>query len=130
MKDFQPKGGGELMIRVVAMPRDTNRHGDMFGGWIMSQVDIAGSMPAYRHAGIIATVAVNHFRFLKPVYVGDTLSCYAKITYVGNTSIRVAVEAYVERDGVPEPIQIADAELTYVAVDENNQPRAVPPLSL
>ncbi len=113
--------------RVLPMPADTNAAGDIFGGWLMSQVDIAGSIEAYRRAqGRIVTVAVNEFRFIKPVFVGDLVSFYAQIKRVGNTSIQVHVEAYAERNRNEEEChKVADAELTYVAIDENRRPRSV-----
>ncbi len=118
-----------LAIQVMAMPADTNAAGDIFGGWLMSQVDIAGSIVARRRAqGRIVTVAVDAFQFKQPVFVGDLVSCYAVITRVGKTSISVHVNAYAERHGKSrECIQVTEAELTYVAVDEERHPRRVPP---
>jgi acyl-CoA thioesterase YciA len=118
-----------LAIQVMAMPADTNAAGDIFGGWLMSQVDIAGSIVARRRAqGRIVTVAVDAFQFKQPVFVGDLVSCYAVITRVGKTSISVHVNAYAERHGESrECIQVTEAELTYVAVDEERHPRRVPP---
>ena len=116
-------------LRLIARPLDTNSAGDIFGGWIMSQVDLAGSIVASRHAkGRVVTVAVNSFHFKKPVFIGDVISCYANITKVGNTSITVLVEVYAERkpDDL-EVIKVTEATLTYVAVDENRQPRPVMP---
>ena len=119
----------ELAIRVMAMPADTNAAGDIFGGWLMSQVDIAGSIIARRHAnGRIVTVAVDSFQFHQPVFVGDLISCYARITRTGRTSITVNVKAYAERQGAShEIIQVTEADLTYVAVDEQRRPRPLPP---
>ena len=118
----------ELAIRVMAMPADTNAAGDIFGGWLMSQVDIAGGIIARRRAnGRIVTVAVNSFEFHQPVFVGDLISCYARITRVGRTSLTVNVKAYAERQGTThEIIQVTAADLTYVAVDEQRRPRALP----
>jgi acyl-CoA thioesterase YciA len=115
-------------IRVLAMPADTNAAGDIFGGWMMSQVDIAGSIVAFRRAdGRVATVAVNEFTFLKPVFVGDLVSIYARLLKTGTTSIQVAVEAYAERHrGVEECHKVATAILTYVAVGEDRRPRPIP----
>ena len=113
-------------IRVVAMPADANAAGDIFGGWIMSQVDIAGSVVAIRRAGErVVTVAVNSFEFHQPVFVGDLISCYADVTRVGNTSLTVEVTVYAERSRVESPIKVTQAVLTYVAVDENRKPRPV-----
>jgi acyl-CoA thioesterase YciA len=119
----------ELAIRVMAMPADTNGSGDIFGGWLMSQVDIAGSIIARRRAnGRIVTVAVDSFQFHQPVFVGDLISCYARITRVGRTSLTVNVRAYAERQGAThEIIQVTEADLTYVAVDEQRRPRPLMP---
>jgi acyl-CoA thioesterase YciA len=116
--------------RVLAMPTDTNASGDIFGGWIMSQVDIAASIAAHRHAGTRAvTVAVNSFLFKKPVYVGDLISCYASIQKVGNTSITVDVEVYAERSRLQiEVVKVTEARLTFVAIDGDGKPVAVRPL--
>jgi acyl-CoA thioesterase YciA len=115
------------VIRVVAMPRDTNTAGDIFGGWIMSQVDLAGSVIAVRRAGRVVTVAVNEFQFHKPVYVGDLISCYGEITAIGNTSLTVFVEVYAERARAGgESVKVTEATLTYVAIDEHRKPRPVP----
>ncbi|MDH3981108.1 MAG: acyl-CoA thioesterase [Gammaproteobacteria bacterium] len=112
----------------MAMPADTNAAGDIFGGWLMSQVDIAGSLVARRHAqGRVVTVAVNSFEFHQPVFVGDIISCYTEITRVGRTSVTVNVRAYAERlQGSHESILVTEADLTYVAVDENRRPRPLP----
>ena len=117
-------------MRVPAMPTDTNAVGDIFGGWIMSQVDIAGSVAAIRHVGKrVVTVAVNALHFKKPVYVGDLVSCYAQVERVGNTSITVSVDVYAERYGEGiEVVKVTEATLTYVAVDKQGQPvMAEPP---
>ena len=120
----------EPVLRVVPMPADANQHGDIFGGWIMSQVDIAGGVLAGRHAhGRVATVAVNAFQFKQPVQIGDLLSFYAEIVRVGNTSITVNCEVYAQRN--PEDIEVVkvtEATLTYVATDKDRRPRKVPPL--
>lgn len=110
------------------MPSDVNMHGDIFGGWIMAQVDIAGGVAAARRAkGRVATVAVNQFVFKHPVLVGDLLSLYAKVARVGRTSITVDVEVYAER-GIPDTqvFRVTEATLTYVAVGEDRRPRVVP----
>lgn len=110
------------------MPADTNAAGDIFGGWIMSQVDIAGSIEAHRRArGRVVTVAVNSFHFHEPVFVGDLISCYTAVERVGNTSLTVHVEVYAERNRQAEEcIKVTEATLTYVAVDDNRRPRPVP----
>jgi len=116
-------------IRVAAMPADTNSAGTIFGGWIMSQVDVAGSIIALERArGRVVTVAVNSFEFHQPVFVGDLISCYSEVIKVGRTSITVKVEVYAQRNpGNPETIKVTEAELTYVALDENRKLRSVPP---
>lgn len=122
---------GQPILRMVPMPSDTNYAGDIFGGWIMSQVDLAGSIPAIRRArGRVATVAVNSFVFKQPVFIGDLVSFYADIIKVGRTSITVDVSVYAQR-GVREGgeeicIKVTEAVLTYVAIDNNRRPRAVP----
>ncbi|WP_392388518.1 acyl-CoA thioesterase [Cupriavidus campinensis] len=110
------------------MPADANVHGDVFGGWIMSQVDIAGSIPAVERAqGRVATVAVNSFLFKHPVMVGDLVSFYADIVKTGRTSITVSVEVYAQRmRHSNECVKVTEATLTYVATDETRQPRILP----
>jgi len=116
-------------IRVAAMPADTNSAGSIFGGWIMSQVDIAGSVAALARArGRVVTVAVNSFEFHYPVFVGDLISCYSEVIKVGRTSITVKVEVYAQRNPSNlETVKVTEAELTFVALDENRKPRSVPP---
>jgi len=119
--------GKEVTLRVAPMPADANQSGDIFGGWIMAQVDIAGSIPAVRHArGRVATVAVNSFQFRQPVLVGDVVSFYAEVVRVGRTSITVNVEVYAQRKPEREQVvKVTEATLTYVAIDENRNPRVV-----
>ena len=119
----------EPTLRVVPMPADANYHGDIFGGWIMSQADIAGSIPASRRArGRIATVAVNSFVFKQPVMIGDLVSFYADVTHVGRTSITVAVEVYAQRNPTDVIcVKVTEASLTYVATDTDRRPRELPP---
>ncbi len=116
-------------LRVVAMPSDCSYTGDVFGGWIMAQVDIAGSIPAvHRARGRVATVAVNSFLFRQPLFMGDVVSFYARIEKVGRTSITVDVEVYAQRDpAAPVCVRVTEAKLTYVAVGEDRKPRVVPP---
>ena len=117
----------EPTLRLVPMPADSNSSGDIFGGWVMSQVDIAGSIPAIRRArGRVVTVAVNSFVFRKPVMVGDIVSLYAEVVKVGRTSITVNVEVYAQRNPVKEEcVKVTEATLTYVAVDNERRPRVV-----
>lgn len=116
-------------LRMIAMPADLNPAGDVFGGWVMSLVDIAGSIAAHRLArGRVATVAVNAFTFRQPVSVGDVVSFYAEVITVGNTSITVDVEVYAERDpSQPKVVKVTEATLTYVALDEHGRKRPVRP---
>ncbi len=121
---------GMPQLRVMPMPADANVHGDVFGGWIMSQVDIAGAIPAARRAnGRVATIAVNSFLFKHPVFVGDLLSFYAEVTKVGNTSITVSVEVYAERNRLQaDTVKVTEATLTYVATGPDRKPRQIPAL--
>jgi len=118
----------EPTLRMVAMPSDCNYTGDVFGGWIMGQVDIAGSIPAvHRARGKVVTVAVNSFVFKQPLFMGDMVSFYARIVKVGRTSLTVDVEVYAQRDPErPICVKVTEAMLTYVAVDEDRKPRVVP----
>ncbi|MFP5405465.1 MAG: acyl-CoA thioesterase [Gammaproteobacteria bacterium] len=120
-----------LVLRVMPMPADANIHGDVFGGWIMAQVDVAGALPAVRRAnGRVATVAVNSFVFRQPVFVGDLLSFYTDVVRVGRTSITVRVEVYAERNRMDdEVVKVTEATLTYVATNDLRQPRELPPAS-
>lgn len=115
------------VIRVVPMPSDTNAAGDIFGGWIMSQVDIAGSIVALRRAkGRVVTVAVNSFVFHQPVFVGDLISVYAEIIKIGRTSITVDVKVFAERQKDPDQaVKVTEATVVYVAVDGQRKPRPV-----
>jgi acyl-CoA thioesterase YciA len=119
--------GSELVLRMMPMPADANANGDIFGGWIMAQVDIAGAvLPARIAKGRIATVAVNQFVFKQPVSVGDLLSFYARVVQVGNTSVTVHVEVYAERNPAdPQVVKVTDANLTYVAIDRDGRPRVI-----
>jgi acyl-CoA thioesterase YciA len=120
----------EPVIRVIPMPRDSNSAGDVFGGWIMSQVDLAGSVAAVAHArGRVVTVSVNSFVFKEPVFVGDLCSFYAHIEHVGRTSMKIYVEVYSQRSLDPDKVvKVTEAYITYVAVDQNRVPRPVAPL--
>jgi len=123
--------GKHATLRVMPMPADANQNGDIFGGWIMSQVDIAGGVLAARHArGRVATIAVNSFQFKQPVFIGDVLSFYADVVRVGNTSITVNVEVYAQRNPTDiETVKVTEATLTYVATGPDRRPRPVPPLA-
>jgi acyl-CoA thioesterase YciA len=119
----------ELTYRVVAMPADTNAAGDIFGGWLMSQIDIAGSVLAVREAGgRVATVAVKELRFIAPIKVGDLVSCYSQVVAVGNTSVTVHIEALASRQrshDIEDQDLVADATLVYVALNDKGRPRAI-----
>ena len=117
------------VLRIVPMPADTNAHGTIFGGWVMAQVDIAGSIPAWDRAqGPVVTVAVNSFVFKQAVFVGDLVSFYARVLKVGRTSVTVDVEVFSQRgrSGSREAVKVTEAQLTYVAVDDHRKPRSVP----
>jgi acyl-CoA thioesterase YciA len=121
--------GSTLVLRVMPLPADVNGNGDVFGGWIMAQVDMAGAvLPSRIARGRIATVAVNQFVFKQPVSIGDLLSFYAKVERIGTTSITVRVEVYAERNPADlQVVKVTEANLTYVAIDAQGQPRRVPP---
>jgi len=127
-EDCLPEGRIPV-IRVPARPADANPGGSIFGGWIMSYVDIAGSVPALARAkGAVVTRAVESFEFKKPVFIGDLISCYADIVDEGKTSMKVQVEVYAERmkNGETICIKVTEAILVYVAIDENKKPRLLP----
>lgn len=129
MNDLNHLEGKIPVIRVPATPADANKGGSIFGGWIMSQVDIAGSIPAeLRAKGPIVTRAVDSFEFKKPVFIGDLISCYAEVISVGHSSVKVKVDVYAQRinSGNVETIMVTEATLTYVAIDQNGRPRALP----
>ena len=118
----------QLVMRVMPMPADANGNGDIFGGWIMAQVDLAGAvLPARIAKGRIATVAVNQFVFKQPVSMGDLLSFYAKVERIGRTSITINVEVYAERNPADlHVVKVTEANLTYVAIDMSGKPREIP----
>jgi acyl-CoA thioesterase YciA len=124
-----PPSDKELVLKVIPMPADTNGNGDIFGGWVMAQVDLAGSVIPARHVnGRMATVAVNEFVFKQPVRVGDLLSFYAVVTRIGRTSITVQVEVFAERVRAQGRfVKVTEASLTYVAIDDNGKPRPIAP---
>ena len=120
--------GSELVLRVMPLPADVNGNGDIFGGWLMAQMDLAGAvLPSRIARGRIATVAVNEFIFKQPVSVGDLVSFYARVVRVGTTSITVHVEVFSERNPANlQVVKVTEANLTYVAIDANGKPRPVP----
>ncbi|TXI78405.1 MAG: acyl-CoA thioesterase [Flavobacteriales bacterium] len=119
---------GQPALRVMPMPADVNQNGDVFGGWIMAQVDVAGAIPAMRRArGRVATVSVNSFLFKQPVSVGDVVSFYAEIVETGRTSIKVNVEVYAQRNPTdPVTVKVTEATLTYVAITQQGVKRELP----
>jgi acyl-CoA thioesterase YciA len=118
----------ELVLKVIPMPADCNANGDIFGGWVMAQVDLAGAVLPARHVrGRMATVAVNEFIFKQAVKVGDILSFFSRVVKIGNTSITVKVEVFAERFRYQgEYIKVTEATLTYVAIDDQGKPRPIP----
>jgi acyl-CoA thioesterase YciA len=125
--DRPPDGPrGELAIRTLAMPADTNPAGDIFGGWIMSQMDVAGGISAVAHAhGRVVTVSCTDMAFLKPVKVGDVVCVYCDLARIGRTSLTLHVEAWALRQGQGERIKVTSADFTYVALDGGGKPRPV-----
>jgi len=123
-----PSDHRELVLKVIPMPADVNANGDIFGGWVMAQVDLAGAVvPARLVRGRMATVAVNQFVFKQPVRVGDILSFYSQVTRIGRTSITVMVEVFAERISAQgQYLKVTEASLTYVAIDHEGRPRPIP----
>jgi acyl-CoA thioesterase YciA len=128
MNEFVSLPSGMPALRVVPMPADANQFGDVFGGWIMAQVDIAGSIPCTQRAkGRVATVAVNSFVFKQPVAIGDLVSFYATLVRVGNTSLTVDVTVYAQRDPTSEKaMKVTEATLTYVSIGSDGRPKPIP----
>ena len=117
----QPEG--ELVIQTIAMPKDTNPNGDIFGGWLMSQMDLGSSILAAKTAKCrVVTVSMEGMSFLQPVRVGDTVACYARVERIGRSSMTIPVEAWVHRDRTGEPLRVTRAVFTYVAVDSEGKP--------
>src|SRR5437763_17184866 len=116
--DQTPKPQGDLVTQTIAMPRDTNRNGDIFGGWLVSQMDLGGAILASRIAKArVVTVAMEGMSFLQPVRVGDTVACYARIERIGTTSMRIPIEVWVNRFMSDEEIRVTEGVFVYVAVD-------------
>ncbi len=117
---------GELVIRTIAMPANTNSNGDMFGGWLLSQMDLGGAIFARNVAhSRITTVAIDGMTFLNPVYVGDIVSCHATLLKVGRTSMHIEVEVWVQRTKGGELVCVTKGTFVYVAIDDNGRPQAV-----
>jgi acyl-CoA thioesterase YciA len=133
MEDAESSGRpphADPALRAIAMPADANPYGDIFGGWLLSQMDLAGGTVATRRAkGRTATVAITAMSFHRPVFIGDEVTCYAKIVRIGTTSITMKVESWVRRGTGEEQIEVTEGIFTYVAIDSDRRPRPVPPES-
>jgi acyl-CoA thioesterase YciA len=124
--DSTPIPSGDLALQTVAMPKDTNATGDIFGGWLLSQMDLAGLITAMEVAGgRAATVAINGMAFLTPVHVGAVVSCYTDVLEIGRSSIRIVVEVWINSQHDGEPIKVTEGEFVFVAIDENGRTRAI-----
>ena len=124
--DTAPAPQGDLSLQTLAMPRDTNANGDIFGGWLLSQMDLAGAIAAGEIAdGRVATVAIDGMSFLTPVHVGAVVSCYADILEVGRSSVRIMVEVWINSKHDGEPIKVTEGEFVFVAIDENGRTRSI-----
>lgn len=125
--DPNKKPQGQLEIRTIAMPADTNANGDIFGGWVVSQMDLAGASYALKYTqGRAVTVAIDGMSFIAPVRIGDLLSCYASVYKIGNTSIQIKIETWVISPVDLQNRQVTEGIFTFVAVDENGRPRPIP----
>jgi acyl-CoA thioesterase YciA len=124
--DSTPAPQGELSLQTIAMPRDTNANGDIFGGWLLSQMDLAGGITASEIAGgRMATVAIEGMTFLTPVHVGAVVTCYSDILEVGRSSVRIIVEVWINSRHDGEPIKVTEGAFVYVAIDENGRTRGI-----
>ncbi|PIE39645.1 MAG: acyl-CoA thioesterase [Gammaproteobacteria bacterium] len=124
--DTNPLPSGELSLQTIAMPRDTNPAGDIFGGWLLSQMDLAGASAAARIAnGRVATVAISGMTFLSPVHVGATVSCYTDCLEIGRSSVRMLVEVWINAKDDNEPVKVTEGVFVFVAIDENHRTRTI-----
>ncbi|TGD72764.1 acyl-CoA thioesterase [Mangrovimicrobium sediminis] len=124
--DDNPTPQGDLALQTVAMPRDTNPSGDIFGGWLVSQMDLAGMVTASEVAGgRVATVAIEGMAFLTPVHVGAVVSCYCDVLEIGRSSIRIVVEVWINSKHDGEPIKVTEGDFVFVAIDETGRTRAI-----
>jgi acyl-CoA thioesterase YciA len=124
--DSVPLPQGDLALQTVAMPRDTNANGDIFGGWLLSQMDLAGGIAAGDVAhGRVATVAIDAMAFLTPVHVGAVVTCYTDVLEVGGSSVRIIVEVWINSKHDGDPIKVTEGEFVFVAIDENGRTRAI-----
>ena len=125
--DTNPVPCGKLALQTIAMPKDTNANGDIFGGWLLSQMDLAGGIAASEVAvGRVATVAIEGMSFLTPVHVGAVVSCYCDVLDTGRSSIRIMVEVWINSKPDGEPLKVTEGEFIYVAIDENKLTRPIP----
>lgn len=119
---------GTISLQTIAMPADTNWNGDIFGGWLVSQMDLAGAVAARRRAhGRITTIAIDGMVFHHPVHIGDVVTCFTRIEHIGNTSMKIRIDAWETGDPCRDPVKLTDGLFTYVAIDEQGKPRLVPP---
>ncbi|MES2662945.1 MAG: acyl-CoA thioesterase [Pseudomonadota bacterium] len=122
-----PQPVGELCLQTIAMPANTNAMGDIFGGWLVAQMDLAGSVLATRVAeGRVVTVAIDRMMFIAPVSVGSLVSCYTKLIKIGRTSLQILVEVWATPAIAPQRVKVTEGLFTFVAIDENRRTRAVP----
>ncbi|MFV0478236.1 MAG: acyl-CoA thioesterase [Parahaliea sp.] len=126
--DSTPVPQGELALQTIAMPKDTNANGDIFGGWLLSQMDLAGSITSTEVAGgRVATVAIDGMAFLTPVHVGAVVSCYCDVLEIGRSSIRTMVEVWINSKHDGEPLKVTEGEFVFVAIDEKGRTRSINP---
>ncbi len=126
--DSTPIPQGDLALQTIAMPRDTNANGDIFGGWLLTQMDMAGAITAAEVAGgRVATVAIEGMAFLTPVHVGAVVSCYCDVLEVGRSSIRIVVEVWINSQHDGEPIKVTEGAFVFVAIDPNGRTRSINP---
>ncbi|MEE4109818.1 MAG: acyl-CoA thioesterase [Halieaceae bacterium] len=124
--DTNPVPQGELALQTIAMPRDTNASGDIFGGWLLSQMDLAGAITAGEVArGRVATVAIEGMAFITPVHVGAVVTCYCDVIEIGRSSVRIMVEVWIDSPHDGEPIKVTEGEFIYVAIDEQRRTRTI-----
>jgi acyl-CoA thioesterase YciA len=127
LNDDAPSPEGELALQTIAMPADTNANGDIFGGWLVSQMDLAASIAALKIArGRVATVAINSMVFLTPVHVGAVVSCYADVKDVGRSSIKINIEVWIGHKTTGEPAKVTEGEFIFVAIDDSGNTRVIP----
>jgi acyl-CoA thioesterase YciA len=124
--DSAPVPQGDLALQTIAMPKDTNANGDIFGGWLLSQMDLAGGITAAEVAGgKVATVAIDGMVFLTPVHVGAVVSCFCDVLEIGRSSVRIVVEVWINSRHDGEPIKVTEGEFVFVAIDQHGRTRAI-----